>query len=122
MGADIPAWFQNTLAEGLQSLVALSLPGQPPAETIALTLDVWVHAVWRAPVQWSEQYDRARLRHAFFTISRRTERWPAPRHLIEAMPPRPEAPALPAPRISDEQRARYRANIAQLNACIKRMR
>lgn len=122
MEADIPAWFQNTLAEGLQFLVALSLPGQPPAETIALTLDVWVHTVWRAPVQWSEQYDRARLRHAFFAISRRAERWPAPRHLIEAMPPRPAPPALPAPRISDEQRARYIAEIARFNERMKRMR
>jgi hypothetical protein len=88
----VPSWFNNTLADGLTMLVALALPGTPPAETIALTLNVWVNALWSRQA-WTED-DTQRLQAAFVYLAGTCDRWPAPRQLRAALPARPEVPLL----------------------------
>lgn len=111
---DIPEWFSDVVASGLQALVVLSLPAQPPAETIALTLDVWVRTLWQASIDWTEQLDKARIERAFAHVARRADRWPAPKHLLDALPARPTQPALPVGAMTEEKRARARVQIAEV--------
>lgn len=106
---EAPAWFHNRVVDGLQMLVALALQGTPPAETVALTAQVWVATLWRAR-PWLDERDAQRIAAAFADLAARIDRWPAPRQLLDALPA--VAPiALPAPRLSDAQR---RANLQRL--------
>lgn len=91
-------WFVDAIGQGLARLVALSLPNQPPAETIQLTHSAWADALWRNR-SWSEA-DRARIAEGFRLLSARVDRWPAPKGFLELLPPRPEAPKLPGPVLS----------------------
>jgi hypothetical protein len=99
----VPSWFNNTLADGLTMLVALALPGTPPAETIALTLNVWVNALWPRQA-WTED-DSQRLQAAFVYLAGTCDRWPTPRQLVQALPARPEVRQLEGPRLSPEKMA-----------------
>ena len=96
------AWFRRAVAEGLTRLVALSLPGTPPAETIKLTREAWIEALWEGRA-WNEA-DASRIAAGFRALARRVDRWPVPRMLLEHMPSRPEPPKLPAPGPTAEQR------------------
>lgn len=118
MRDEIPTWFANAVTGGIQILFTLSLPGSPPAAEIVKTDDVWSHALWSSTSGWSEQLDAPRISAAFMALARRVERWPAPKHLLDAMPPRLEPVKLPAPPVSDEQRARNRARIRALAAML----
>lgn len=90
-----PDWFHQTITEGVQALIVLSLPNQPPADTISYTLNVWVRALWGAKA-WTEA-DRDRIAAAFVTLTRSADRWPAPKHLLAALPARLRQKELPAP-------------------------
>lgn len=113
-----PQWFRRALAEGLTRLVALSLPGTPPAETIKLTREAWVESLWDGRA-WDET-DAERIAAAFRAIARRADRWPAPRHLVEHLPARPAPRALPKPKPNAEQREKVRAQIDKLNKKLRR--
>lgn len=104
-----PAWMRSEVVEGLQRLVALALPGQPPAETIALTAAAWCEALLHTPIDWQQQADAKRLRAAFDALLPTVERWPAPAALLRLLPARPAAPRLPAPQASPERVAATRA-------------
>lgn len=105
----IPPWLRAEVATGLQRLVALGLPGQPPAETIALTAAAWCEALLHTPVAWDQQADAPRLRAAFAALLPLIERWPAPVQLLRHMPARADAPRLPVPQPSPERVAASRA-------------
>lgn len=90
-----PDWFRQTITEGIQALVVLSLQNQPPADTIGYTLDVWVRALWGAKA-WTEA-DRDRIAAGFAALTLLVDRWPAPKHLLAALPARPRQKELPAP-------------------------
>jgi len=92
-----PRWFREAVGDGLQRLVALALPGAPPAETVRLTAAGWVDALWSAPIAWDEALDRARIEAAFLALMRRADRWPAPCSLLDALPSRPARRSLPRP-------------------------
>lgn len=81
---DAPDWFRQSVAEGIQALVVLSLQNQPPADTIGYTLDVWVRALWGSR-PWAGS-DKERIAAAFATLTRSVDRWPAPKHLLAALP------------------------------------
>lgn len=108
-----PAWLREAVMEGMQRLVALHLPGQPPAETVVLTAEAWVEALWAHGPGWCEA-DAQRLRAAFVALLAQVERWPAPRHLIAAMPARAHVVTLAPPTPSASQRAATRAMLADL--------
>ena len=113
-------WFMTELATGLQKLIALSLQNTPAMETIQLTAASWAETLWAAPIAWNEPVDRARIRAAFVRMMRDIERWPAPKHLLQYLPARPEPVKLPAPEISEEQRMRNLDRISAITAMFKR--
>lgn len=98
-----PQWLLAEVASGLQRLVALSLPGQPPAETIALTAAAWADALMELNIAWEPGADAPRLQAAFRQLAAQAERWPAPAHLIRALPARPAPPALDYPKAPPER-------------------
>jgi hypothetical protein len=105
-------WFRASIAQGLVRLVALSLPGTPPAETIELTREAWIEALWPTRA-WNERLDAQRLAEAFRALLVSAERWPAPAHLLRALPPRKEPPRLPPPPPSAAARKKIIAAIRQ---------
>jgi len=98
-----PPWFRQAIGRGMQQLVCLSLPGQPPAETIALTKEAWINTIWPARAWHESEADR--LMEAFRLLARRTERWPAPRAIIDHLPPPRHVRALPKPRTEAMRKA-----------------
>lgn len=100
-----PAWLRAEVASGLQRLVALGLPGQPPAETITLTAAAWCEALASTPIAWDAQLDATRVRAAFAALLPQVERWPAPAHLLRHLPPRPALPRLTPPAPDPSRRA-----------------
>ena len=90
----IPSWFHNRIVEGIQLLHSLHLDGRPAAEVVTITATGWIDVLWRAPRAWVEGRDTERLACAFFSLSRQVDRWPAPRQLLDHLPPAPEVPAL----------------------------
>lgn len=106
-------WFRATVAHGLVRLVALALPGTPPADTIELTREAWIEALWPTRA-WDADLDAPRLEAAFRALSVTCERWPAPVALLRALPARPQPPALPLPPASAEQRRRVAHMLAAL--------
>jgi hypothetical protein len=87
-----PKWFRVAISEGLIRLVALSLPNTPSHETIELTKEAWIAALYEGRV-WVEP-DAVRIGVAFRALSRKVDRWPAPRMLLDHLPARPELPKL----------------------------
>ena len=75
------------------------------------TVRAWGEALMMRNCIWDERLDAWRIREAFLRLSARAERWPAPTHLIDALPDR-ILPKLPEPEMSDEQR---RANLRRIS-------
>jgi hypothetical protein len=94
---DVPPWFFNAVVSGLQFMWALGLPGTPASDLATLTAQAWVQALHSAPFAWNEEQDRARLQEAFKAAASQAERWPTPRAVLNALPPRPVRAALPGP-------------------------
>lgn len=103
------AWLKREIASGLQALVALSLEGQPSAEILPLTADIWLAAMERR--LRIEEVDAARLKAAFRLFFPVAVRWPAPAQILELLPPRPPQPALPLPKVSDEEHKKMVARV-----------
>lgn len=114
----VDAWFNDAVIDGLTMLVPLSLPGTPAAEAVPLTAQAWINTLWDHG-RWDQEPDMPRLQAGFVRLARTHDRWPAPRHLLEAMPPRREVRALPPPQLSKEQLAANRARIAALIESLK---
>jgi len=114
----IPDWFFNAVLDGIQRLYVLSLPRTPSADTIELTQEVWVEALWSA-ARWDEDADRPRLASAFRALERTATEWPSPRLLLQHLPRRSRQAALPAPGLTEEQRRRNQARIRELVRTLK---
>lgn len=111
-----PRWFRVAISEGLARLIALSLPGQPSHETIALTKEAWVETLYEGR-QWRDG-DAPRIAQAFRQMMRRIDRWPAPRVLLEHLPARAEQAKLPEPPLSQAQRAANQQRLRELTRTI----
>lgn len=108
------AWLKREIASGLQALVALSLEGQPSADTLPLTADIWLKAMERRLC--IEAVDAERLRKAFLAFFPVAVRWPAPAQILELLPPRPERVKLPEPEVSAEQHAENVSRVKEMVA------
>lgn len=98
-------WLLLEIATGLQKLSTLSLDRTPAAEILVGTAGTWLEVLTFDRV-WDEARDAPRVRAAFITLARTREAWPAPKLLIEALPPSKQV-ALEAPReISDSPELR----------------
>lgn len=90
----IPTWFHNKVVDGIQLLHSLQLDGRPAAEVVTITATGWIEVLWRSPIMWDEARDLARLAVAFFSLARQVDRWPAPKQLLDHLPPVPTVLAL----------------------------
>ena len=114
----VEKWLEREIARGLQGLLALRLVGSPPEDSIELTLDVWLAAIEGLSGNWNEQLDAERVRRAFRTLYRICDRWPPPRVFLDNLGNRDPPPALPPPRITEEQRKR---NVARLREMMEKL-
>ena len=121
MAKMIPSWLREVVAEGLMSFVVLGLPNQPPAETVALTGEMWIKALWRHSQSWDEELDRIRLEEGFLNLLPILDRWPLPKDLLAAIPLRPEQDIcyLEAPAMNEEQRKFNLEQIQKIKAQLK---
>jgi len=99
----VPDWFHDLVIEGVQMLYALSLQGCPSAETLTLTAQVWIDTMWRSGTVWQEAADAARLHDAFVRIAGTTDRWPAPKQVLNCVSGRQERTKLNAPGLTPEE-------------------
>ena len=111
-----PKWLEREVSNGLQALLTLGLKRAPSADVVGMTLDVWLAAiVKRFGAGLDEGRDAKRIRDAFAQLFARRE-WPTPADFLDAMPSRPPQAALPAPKLTDAERA---ANLERLAAITK---
>ena len=68
-------WLQDVLIDGLQMLLALRLRDAPPADTITVTLDVWLLVFRSRPMRWDSATSPQRLRQAFLNHQMSSKRW-----------------------------------------------
>ena len=88
--SNTPQWLHQQIKRGLQSLLCLSLDGQPSADVIAGTMLAWCRAI--TTNRWlTEEQDAPRFQAAFDALLARSHRWPAPADLLAALPPVAEA-------------------------------
>ncbi len=114
----VEKWLEREIARGLQGLIALRLSGAPADDSVTLTLDVWLAAIESLSVNWNEHLDAERVRRAFRTLYRICDRWPPPKVFLDNLGNRDPPPALPPPRITEEQRKK---NVALLRELMKKL-
>lgn len=78
-------WLLVEIATGLQKLTALSLDRTPAAEMLPGTAHAWLEAVTEGR-EFKPERDTPRIRAAFRSLATTRETWPAPKHLIDALP------------------------------------
>lgn len=103
------SWLASEITDGLQRLSVLGLARTPQPDILPITSRIWLSAV--APyTSWDRERDTPRIRDAFATLLANRTSWPAPRDFFDALPPRPEPVALPAPApvISPENKLKLR--------------
>ena len=112
-----PTWLNDTIRTGLLKLLPLRLDGCPPDDVIAYTAGAWLDAI-TVDRDWLQDRDQPRIEKAFRILSRDCRKWPAPAHLLEAMPA-PDQQRIqhkPEPLSREEAKARFDAITAELNA------
>lgn len=109
-------WLQNEIIDGISTLIVLRLPNTPAADTVEAVAKIWVNVFLRQPVGWQEDLDKGRIQAAFLRGAGNLTAWPAPRQIIELLPPRPVVRAL-----AHDRPANMPANIrAELDKALNR--
>jgi hypothetical protein len=80
------AWLCRVVATGFQKLVAMALPGQPAAEMLPITGEMWVDVL--LDMKMNEEQDRERIETGFRYLYRTVDEWPAIKLLLKEMPKR----------------------------------
>lgn len=111
-------WFQLAIAQGLRSLVVLSLDRTPAAEVLPETIRAWVDDLWTMK-SW-EIGDESRIDHAFRVLRRSSRMWPQMVDFLACLPDRPKPAVLPPPEISDEEREARRVRNLEALEDLKR--
>jgi hypothetical protein len=83
-------WLDNLIYEGIQRLLILRLKDAPALDTIELLADTWIQVFKSRTIAWDEPLDTPRIRQAFLICAGKLESWPAPKAVLENLPPRPE--------------------------------
>ena len=86
MNGEAPDWFRGAIVDGVTMLMALRLEGAPALDTIKPTGAVWIRSLWRKR-WWHQERDLPRIELGFDYLCASFERWPAPVHLLRALPP-----------------------------------
>ena len=84
--ADDDRWLKNALIDGVQLLYSLALPGSPAGEVLPLTAQGWIEVLRRCH-RWDAARDSARIQPAFISLAGAVDRWPAPKQLLDHLPP-----------------------------------
>jgi len=79
-------WLCRIIGSAFQSFIITALPGQPAAEMLPLTAQLWVDDL--ADMGMNEEQDRDRLEAGLRKLRRTLQKWPQIADLIEAMPHR----------------------------------
>lgn len=102
-------WLQLEILNGLQQLQCLNLEHSPASDVLPGTARAWAQALITSDRYWERERDTPRVRRAFTTLAANRTHWPAPRHLIEAMPTSTQQPRLERPtRIPEDREGRVR--------------
>ncbi|MEW6559608.1 MAG: hypothetical protein AB1412_05355 [Pseudomonadota bacterium] len=116
---DVAPWLGRFVVTFVQQCIALRLPGHPSADAVPLTIAAWCAALTHAPIAWDEAQDLPRLRAASGALLTVMEQFPAPSHLLRALPPRPPQPQLPPPRLDPNRLRELRHRLAGLERKLK---
>ena len=86
-------WLRGEIGSGLQRLYVLRLSGGPFTDQELLAMaEVWFEAIVDHPVAWDEGRDRKRVAHAFRSLIKNSDRWPAPKAFFDNLGMRPPLP------------------------------
>ncbi len=113
-------WLQDVLIDGLQMLLALRLRDAPPADTITVTLDVWLLVFRSRPMRWDSATSPQRLRQAFLNVAAKAERWPTPAQVLAEYPAPPPPPALPPPTSKMPEHVRAQLKLLRQHFSLKK--
>ena len=80
------AWLCKLIGSAFQTFVVMALHGQPAAEMLPITAQLWVNAL--IDMNLNEEQDRQRLETGIRQLTRKTKYWPQVASLIELMPNR----------------------------------
>lgn len=113
--ADSPDfWLRQEIGIAFQQLVCLALDGQPAAEMLPLTAEMWITTIGFG---LNEEQDRERIKAGFRLLFRKLKKWPQPEALLAELPTRTktrsEARTVDAP-MTAEQHARGAAMFAEV--------
>lgn len=84
--AHAAAWLCKLVGSAFQTFVIMALPGQPAAEMLPLTAQLWVDVLGDMNV--NEDQDLTRIETAIRQLTRKLKEWPQIADLIAAMPNR----------------------------------
>jgi hypothetical protein len=82
------AWLATVIATGFQRLRAMHLSGQPAAEMLPVTAQMWVETLIDMKV--NEDQDKERIETGFRYLYRTMREWPQIADLLKEMPKRVE--------------------------------
>ncbi len=108
-----PRWLGEIVKYHMERLRLLNLDASPPGVAMGEVTRIWAETI-AASGEFDEEEDSPRFHAAFLTLQRTLERWPAPKHLLEALPARPEPRKLPAPPATEADRERARVMLASI--------
>ena len=116
---EIPAWLMDLVKARMERLVILGLEGRPLGRAMGEVVRIWAQVIAARLPRASAEIDAPRLHVAFDALEACCTRWPAPAQLWEHLPARPPVPQLPPPPMSEEQRQRVRAMLADVAQRLK---
>lgn len=104
------AWLRRAIGSLFQSFVTMALPGQPAAEMLPHTAQLWVDIL--ADMNLTEEQDRDRIATAGRVLLRKVTEWPQVAVFIAELPPRvsssSDLPATPVASKEERQAAKKR--------------
>lgn len=113
-------WLCKLIGGAFQTFTVMALPGQPAAEILPLTAQLWVDIL--VDMALAEKQDRARVEKGLRRLTCKVKEWPQPAALIELLPRRePPANVVAAERgrTDDEHQAGLSA-LAEMKRTLKR--
>lgn len=103
----------------MERLVIIGLEGRPLGRAMGEVVRMWAQIIAARLPHADVALDAPRLHAAFDVLEATCERWPVPRQVLDALPARPEPPKLPPPPMSEDQRAKVRAMLADVAARLR---
>lgn len=111
--------LRQEVIDGLKALYLLNLPHTPAADKMREVGEVWLAVIEAQFLSWIPE-DEGRIHQGFLRLMAHIDRWPCPKQLLEALPPRKETQQkIERPKATEEEKAAYRAMLKELMAKVK---